>query len=111
MKKEKECCMRVVGHTPECLVLKERRKIMKGLNAFMGLEPMMVYVVGRYTYFDVNTGEMKWLVMGVFFQEADAVAACRDETYFVGPVEMDVQLPHEAEKWPGAYYPLEEEDK
>jgi hypothetical protein len=47
-----------------------------------------------------------WDFQGVFSTERAAVVACRDHTYFVGPVELDVELPHEtAAEWPGAFYP------
>jgi hypothetical protein len=58
-----------------------------------------VWVVGRWK-------ETTWDLQGVFLTEAGAVEACRDETYFVGPLPLNVALPHETTSWPGAYYPI-----
>ena len=52
-----------------------------------------------------------WDFQGVFSTEEAAVAACRDETYFVGPAELDQELPHETTTaWPGGYFPKIEEN-
>lgn len=62
---------------------------------------MTLYVVGK-----VTNGEMKaWELMGVFSVEADAIHACKDSAYFVGPVPLDVALPDQTVEWVGAYYP------
>lgn len=53
----------------------------------------------------VKDGDM-WNVQGVFTSEELAIAACRDEYYFIGPVVVDESLPDEPVEWPGAYYPL-----
>jgi hypothetical protein len=48
-----------------------------------------------------------WDIQGVFDTQEAAVAACRDATYFIGPVPMNQQLPHErVAVWEGCYYPL-----
>jgi len=36
-----------------------------------------------------------------------AVAACRDETYFIFPAHLDAELPHESMFPPCARYPKE----
>ena len=59
---------------------------------------MKLWVVGK-------TGGASWEFQGVFSTEERAVAACRDEM-FVGPAELDRQLPHDTWGWDGAYYPL-----
>lgn len=62
-----------------------------------------VYVVGRAISAE---GPKAWEFQGVFSSLKLAEAACRDETYFVGPAEVDQELPHETTPvWPGAYYP------
>ncbi len=54
-----------------------------------------------------STGEGNtWEFAGVFSSEELAIAACRDEHYFIGPATVDQQLPHEPFDWPGAYYPI-----
>jgi len=44
--------------------------------------------------------------MGVFATEPEAVAACRDENYLVGPAVMGKQLPDRLVPWVGCYYPI-----
>jgi len=62
---------------------------------------MELWVVGKVVFED----RQRWEIQGVFDNEALAVAACRDEWYFVGPVVLNEVLPHESVEWPGAYYP------
>ena len=47
-----------------------------------------------------------WDFQGVFDSEERAVAACRDEKYFVAPATLNAELPHESHEFPGGYYPL-----
>lgn len=63
---------------------------------------MTLWIVGRA----VGT-ERAFEFQGVFSSEAIAVAACKDETYFIGPATLDEELPHETmtDNWPGSYYP------
>jgi hypothetical protein len=62
---------------------------------------VIVWVVGR------STGGDAFQFQGVFSTETLAVAACRDETYYIGPVTLDESLPHDTIPiWPGARYPL-----
>lgn len=42
--------------------------------------------------------------------EEIAVAMCRDETYLIGPMPVNVSLPHNRIEWPGLYFPLKETD-
>ncbi len=51
-----------------------------------------------------------WQFQGVFATEKRAIAACRDESYFVGPVVIGEEIPHDKAAWPGAWYPLIETD-
>ena len=65
-----------------------------------------VWIVGRIEV-DENNVLTQWQVQGAFETEKEAVAACRDRSYFVGKLAVGVSLPHELQpKWPGAYYPL-----
>lgn len=65
-----------------------------------------VWVCGR------NKGgefpNISWDLQGVFSSKGLAVVACRDHTYFIGPVEVNKPLPHESGKWIGCYYPIEQ---
>lgn len=68
-----------------------------------------VWIAGQVTH--VSAQGQVWDMQGVFLDEASAVAACRDATYFVGPMAVGVSLPHEtAASWVGAYFPLAEHD-
>jgi hypothetical protein len=67
------------------------------------------WIVGRHLKGaeDLETGEhlVAWDFQGVFTSEDLAVAACRDDRYFVAPAKMNQQLPHDTAEWPGCYYP------
>jgi hypothetical protein len=65
---------------------------------------MKVWIVGIYKG-PAPIG-FAWEFQGVFSTEAAAVAVCRDQTYMIGPAEIDAELPHETADWPGAYYPI-----
>lgn len=58
-----------------------------------------VFIVGRID------GNGSWDFQGVFETEQLAIAACRDETYFIGPAIVNEVLGHDTEDWPGAYSP------
>lgn len=47
-----------------------------------------------------------WDFQGVFDNESKAVSACKNENYFVAPVELNVVLPDETLEWSGLYYPV-----
>ena len=46
-----------------------------------------------------------WEFQGIFSSEAKADAACRNETYFIYPVQLDVELPDDPIDAPKARYP------
>lgn len=46
-----------------------------------------------------------WEVCGVFSDEEKAISVCRDESCFIGPINLDEVLPEETVSWPGCYYP------
>lgn len=59
-----------------------------------------VWICGRWA------GKTKrWLLLGAFTSEQQAVDACLDGSTFVGPIALDVRLSDEPQEWPGAYYP------
>ena len=48
----------------------------------------------------------QWDCQGIFSSEKLAIAACKDYKYFVGPLELDQELPEETmAEWLGCYYP------
>lgn len=51
-----------------------------------------------------------WEFQGVFDSKDKAVAACRDETYFIMPATLNESLPHEPTACNEAYYPLAKYD-
>jgi len=67
----------------------------------------MLWVVGRFLK-ETAFGNL-WSIQGVFDSEEVAVTACRDETYFIGPILKNNRLPHEIVEWHGVYYPLVKE--
>ena len=69
----------------------------------------MIWLVGqnRFDYESWQTLDEPWEVCGVFDSEAMAVEACRDFNYWIMPLEMNEQLPHESVSVSvdGGYYP------
>ena len=49
--------------------------------------------------------EKRWEFQGVFDTEQLAVDACKGELYFIAPVQLNEELPHETLLMPGCYYP------
>lgn len=51
-------------------------------------------------------------IQGIFVgddAQRKAVACCIDEEYFVGPLPLNVALPHDETEWVGCYFPLKPE--
>lgn len=70
----------------------------------------VVWIVGRV----IDLGEHfppEVHLQGASAIESNAVAMCLDETYFVGPVPVDVLLPQRPTPWAGLYYPLKTNKK
>jgi len=67
----------------------------------MGSDATIVWIVGQVDRAD----DQRWQFAGVFSSELQAVSACRDETYFIGPAILGRAWPHYRCQWPGAYYP------
>lgn len=78
----------------------------------------MIFVLGRVE--DVPCGcppcvasgepcrRSRYYLQGIFTDEALAVEAAIDESYFVGPLPINGALPHDAVEWRGLYFPLAE---
>jgi len=47
-----------------------------------------------------------WQFAGIFDSREKALAWCRDRTYFISQVPLNVGAPHETEAFPGFWYPL-----
>jgi hypothetical protein len=45
----------------------------------------------------------------VFSSKERAIAACKDERYWIGPATLDVEVPEESITWPRYIRPLESE--
>jgi len=58
---------------------------------------MKVWIVGQLG--------MPWEFQGVFSTKEKAEAACKTPFHFIGPAEMDVELPEQKSFWPDAEYP------
>ncbi len=65
---------------------------------------MRLWVVGRLTM-DVEGGGCEWELLGVYGTEEKALARCTTPLDFLGPTDLDRDLPDERVEWPGAYYP------
>lgn len=52
-----------------------------------------------------NQKRKSWEFQGVFLRKKRAIAACKDRTYFIGPVGLNEEAPQNTKTWPGAYYP------
>lgn len=65
-----------------------------------------VWIVGQ----SINAEISSWHFQGVFETENEALDACFDENYFVGPAILGESLPHEIVEWVGAYYPIDTYD-
>lgn len=69
-----------------------------------GLEKMTLWIVGK-----IHPDKYGfWAFQGVYDDEKRAIDACRDELYFIGPAQLNEQLPLGTQPWPGAYYPMEQ---
>lgn len=65
---------------------------------------MNLWIVGQNH--DNDNPDSGWDFAGVFSEFMLAVAACRDETYWIGPAKLDEVLPHEVTDWEGVVYPM-----
>jgi hypothetical protein len=62
----------------------------------------MLWICGQNT--DIEG--QGWEFQGVFSSEELAIKACRDWTYFIAPMTLDEEVPHETFEMPGCYYPI-----
>lgn len=64
---------------------------------------MELFVVGKHVA-ETTCGHV-WEFQGIFESILKAEEACLNESYFVGPCELNQSIPDESREWPGAYYP------
>jgi len=63
-----------------------------------------LWVVGKITHYPA------WEFQGVYLFEQSAVDACKDETYFIGPVIVNEMITGGSLLWPETYHPLSRKD-
>ncbi len=66
---------------------------------------MELWICGQYRSGE-EVGKVIWVFQGVFSTKGKAIAACRNETYFIVPVELDDEIQDEMCEWLGVEYPL-----
>jgi hypothetical protein len=47
----------------------------------------------------------RWEICGIYREKPDAVAACRDDSYFIGNVPLDTPFPEESTVLPEFEFP------
>lgn len=71
----------------------------------------LVYLVGVHKWKNETHTEMEdgiWSIAGIFEKEEDAIAVCKEDNFFVGPIELNRNIGEEfpeVVEWPGAFYP------
>jgi len=72
------------------------------------MERGKVWLVGKGTAVTkIEDGGIE--IVGIFSSEEKAINACRDEMYWIGPLQMDEVAPEKSTAWTGAYYPKHKE--
>jgi hypothetical protein len=69
------------------------------------MKPTIVWVVTQHIE-NRSDGHCSFDICGVFSDEEQAVAACKDWRYGVIPLELNKAYPEETVEVPGAYYPI-----
>ena len=70
------------------------------------MDSKILWVCGEYAGQDPASGITAWSMVGIFEKETRAVQCCKTENHFVGPLELNKQMPDEPIVWEGVYYPL-----
>ena len=63
------------------------------------LSKKKLFLVGRWI------DNKPWEVQGIYDSEKVASKKCIDDTYFIGPLNLNETLPAQTIEWSGAYYP------
>lgn len=69
---------------------------------------MNYYVVGQI-WADTKEG-MVWSLFGLFDSIDKAEPVCLDDSYFIGPVELNKDQGPEKEIWKGLYFPTQRKE-
>ena len=64
--------------------------------------PVVVWLHGRNGH--AGWAKLGWQVMGVYTTESQAVACCKDEFDWIGPVTLNQPMSWDNE-WPGVWFP------
>ncbi len=80
-------------------------KTKKALREAMDLLEGPQWIVGQYRGKDPKSGVTAWELTGLFPKEEEALAACKDETYFLGPCKYGEQH-HDPTTWEGLRFPI-----
>lgn len=62
-----------------------------------------VWIVGKAL--EEGVPSPRWEFQGVFNTEDEAVTACAQDCYFIGPAIVGEAIVDHTVDWPGAYYP------
>lgn len=57
---------------------------------------------------EIDTGYVRYHIQGIATTKEIAVSMCRDETYQIGPLPVNVVLAHNRTEWPGLHFPLKD---
>ena len=68
---------------------------------------MEVWIVGKLV--KEHDEGIEWEFQGVFSKKELAISACVDDLFFIGPAEIDKELPLVQTDWIGCYYPRMED--
>jgi hypothetical protein len=49
-----------------------------------------------------------WDFQGLYTSKDKAIEACKTKNHFIGPAVLNDPVPENQHEWPGAYYPLAE---
>lgn len=80
--------------------------VMDNKKLKLNLATGFVWVVGRISPRPNKEGTYEWHLQGVAVDEKIAIAMCRDENYFIGPIPVNSAIPHDYVEWTGSYFPL-----
>jgi hypothetical protein len=62
----------------------------------------IVWIVGQ-AYTDYHP--QAWELVGIFFGKEKAIEVCKDERYFIAPIEIDAVAPDESTPLPNCFFP------
>lgn len=78
---------------------------MQGETSRLNLSTDWVWVVIRR---DPAKAPADWHIQGVASDEEIAKQMCLDDSYIIGPLPLNIALPHDRVEWVGSYFPLRE---